>query len=79
MRGIGSTDLTKFARFRQTRPIVDAVDTCFQRCEPSRLTATITHADREGHGYTDPIPHDLGVGRDLAKPLPAEGPQRNRS
>ena len=50
-----------------------------QRREPTRLTATITYADRDGRRYTDVIAHDLEVYRDLAEPLTADIAHRRRS
>jgi hypothetical protein len=88
-RGLGGRkDLTELALFRsllflppgkRIRQLVDAADAYFQRHEPTRLTATITYADRDGRRYTDVIPHELEVYRDLAEPLSASGPERHRS
>jgi hypothetical protein len=88
-RGLGGRrDLTELAVFRsllflppgkRIRQLVDAADAYFQRREPTRLTATITYADRDGRRYTDVIPHDLEVYRDLAEALPADIAQRRRS
>ena len=88
-RGLGGRkDLTALALFRsllflppgkRIRQLVDTADAYFQRHEPTRLTATITYADRDGRRYTDVIPHDLEVYRDLAEPLPADTVQKRRS
>ena len=64
---------------KRIRQLVDSADAYFQREEPTRLTATITYADREGRRYTDVIPHDLEVYRDLAEPLSADIAGRRRS
>ncbi len=88
-RGLGGRkDLDRLALFRsllflppgkRIRQLVDSADAYFQREEPTRLTATVTYADRDGRRYTDVIPHDLEVYRDLAEPLPAAIASRRRS
>ena len=88
-RGLGGRrDLTALALFRsllflppgkRIRQLVDAAEAYFQRREPTRLTATVTYADRDGRRYSDVIPHDLEVYRDLAEPLPADLAPRRRS
>jgi hypothetical protein len=79
-RGLGGEkDLSALALFRsllflppgkQLTQLVDAADAYFARDEPTRLTATITYADRDGRRYSDVIPHDLTVYRDLAQAEP---------
>jgi hypothetical protein len=75
----GEKDLSTLALFRSLlflppgKPLtqlVDAVDAYFTREEPTRLTATISYADRDGRRYSDVIPHDLNVYRDLAQAEP---------
>lgn len=88
-RGLGGRrNLTELALFRsllflppgkRIRHLVDAADAYFQRGEPTRLTATISYADRNGRRYSDVIPHDLEVYRDLAEPLRPERPPQDRS
>lgn len=47
--------------------LVDTFDAYLQREEPTRLTATITYADRDGRQYRDVVPHDLNTYRSLAE------------
>ena len=74
----GNKDLSTLALFRsllflppgkRISQLVDHADAYFQREEPTRLTATITYTDRDGRRYSEVIPHDLDIYRDLA---PAE-------
>ena len=54
---------------------VDSIGAYFRRREPSRITATISYEDREGHKFKDVISHDLRIYRDLgftSKPLRSE-------
>jgi hypothetical protein len=79
-RGLGGrTDISTLAMFRsvpflapgkQLSQLVDVVHAYFQRDEPTRLTARVTYADREGRRYADEIPHDLGLYRELAEAMP---------
>lgn len=46
--------------------LVDHVGAYFARREPRRLEVTVTYADRDGRTYTDVMPHDLDIYRDLA-------------
>ena len=55
---------------KQITQLVDHADAYFQREEPTRLTATITYADRAGRRYSEVIPHDLDIYRDLAQAEP---------
>ena len=75
----GQKDIAGLALFRsllflppgkQITQLVDHVDAYFQREEPTRLTATITYADRAGRRYSEVIPHDLDIYRDLAQAEP---------
>jgi hypothetical protein len=50
--------------------LVDTAHAYFQRDEPTRLVATISYADRDGHRYSEAVPHDLTVYRDLTDVLP---------
>ena len=55
--------------------LVDSIGAYFRRREPSRITATISYEDREGHKFKDVISHDLRIYRDLgftSKPLRSE-------
>jgi hypothetical protein len=55
---------------RQFTQLVDPVAAYFQRDEPARLTATLTYKDRGGHRYSEEVPHDLAIYRDLAEAVP---------
>jgi hypothetical protein len=78
-RGLGGRkDVSALALFRSApflpprkriAQLVDALDAYFLRDEPTRLTATITYADREGRRYKETIPHDLEIYRDLTEAL----------
>lgn len=78
--GLGGTrDLSALALFRalpfippgkQFTQLVDPLAVYLQRGEPTRLIATITYTDRDGHGYSEIVPHDLEVYRDLAEAVP---------
>jgi len=78
--GLGGTkDISTLALFRslafmppgkQFTQLVDPVAAYFQRDEPARLTATLTYKDREGHRYSEEVPHDLAIYRDLAEAVP---------
>lgn len=80
LRGLGGRrDLATLALFRsllflppgkRISQLVDAADTWFRRETSTRLTATLTYTDRDGRRYTESVPHDLAVYRDLAEPLP---------
>lgn len=84
-RGLGGrTDCSALALFhalrflppgKRIRHLVDTAGAYFQRKEPLHLTATLTYADREGRQFTDVIPHNLEVYRDLAAPLYADTPR----
>ena len=74
----GRKDLSRLALFRsllflppgkQISQLVDHLDAYFQRDEPTRLTATITFADRHGNRYKEAVPHDLDIYRDRAEPM----------
>ena len=79
-RGLGGTrDLSALALFRalpfmppgkQFTQLVDPLAVYLQRGEPTRLTATITYTDRNRHGYSETVPHDLEIYRELAEALP---------
>lgn len=79
-RGLGGTrDVPALALFRalpfmppgkQFTHLVDPLAVYLQRGEPTRLTATITYTDRDGHGYSETVPHDLEVYRELAEAIP---------
>lgn len=79
-RGLGGTrDVPALALFRalpfmppgkQFTHLVDPLAVYLQRGEPTRLTATITFTDRDGHGYSEVVPHDLEVYRELAEAIP---------
>ncbi|MGE0464350.1 MAG: hypothetical protein AB7Q16_23530, partial [Vicinamibacterales bacterium] len=79
-RGLGGTrDISALALFRalpfmppgkQFTQLVDPLAVYLQRGEPTRLTATITYTGRDGHGYSETVPHDLEVYRELAEAIP---------
>ena len=79
-RGLGGRkDISTIALFKSLRfippgkqftQLVDHIDAYFRRKEPTRVTASITYADREGRRYTDTVPHDLEIYRDLDETLP---------
>jgi hypothetical protein len=50
--------------------LVDTAHAYFRRDEPTHLVATIRYADRDGHRYSEAIPHDLAVYRDLTDVVP---------
>jgi hypothetical protein len=71
----GRKDIAELALFRSLAfvppgkafvQLVDHVGAYFARQEPRRLEATVTYADRDGRTYTDVMPHDLDIYRDLA-------------
>jgi hypothetical protein len=74
----GRKDLSRLALFRsllflppgkQISQLIDHLDAYFQRDEPTRLTATIAYADRNGVRYKEIVPHDLEIYRDRAEPI----------
>jgi hypothetical protein len=79
-RGLGGRkDISCIALFRslqfippgkQFTQLVDHIDAYFRREEPTRITASITYADRDGRRYTEAVPHDLEIYRDLDETLP---------
>jgi hypothetical protein len=79
-RGLGGRkDISMITLFRslpfmppgkQFTQLVDHLDAYFRRDEPTRLTASMTYADREGRRYAEAVPHDLGIYRDLDETLP---------
>jgi hypothetical protein len=78
-RGLGGTrDVSTLAVFRSLpfmppgkafTHLVDPLANYLQRGEPTRLTATLTYTDREGHRYSETVPHDLDVYRELAEAI----------
>lgn len=79
-RGLGGRkEISSSALFRsllfmppakQFTQLVDPIGAYFRRDEPRRLTATITYTDREGRRYSEVVPHDLDIYRDLAETVP---------
>ena len=79
-RGLGGRkDISAITLFRslpfmppgkQFTQLVDHLDAYFRRDEPTRLTASMTYADREGRRYAEAVPHDLDIYRDLDETLP---------
>jgi len=79
-RGLGGRkDISSIALFRsllfmppgkQFTQLVDHIDAYFRREEPTRMTVSMTYADREGRRYAEVVPHDLDIYRDLDETLP---------
>ena len=55
---------------KQFTQLVDHIDAYFRRNEPTRMTVSMTYADREGRRYAEVVPHDLDIYRDLDETLP---------
>jgi hypothetical protein len=55
---------------KQFTQLVDHIDAYFRRQEPTRMTASMSYTDREGRRYTEVMPHDLDIYRDLDETLP---------
>lgn len=74
-RGLEGTkvisEMRLFARLEFLPPgkefsqFIDPVAVYLKRREPTRITVTITYADREGHRFEETIKHDLRVFADL--------------
>jgi hypothetical protein len=70
------TDLRLFRRVEFMPPgkefvqLVDRLDAYLRRREPTRLVATVTYRDRDGHRFEDVIPHDLRIYHDLGEHRP---------
>jgi hypothetical protein len=79
-RGLGGRkDISRIALFqsllfmppgKQFTQLVDHLDAYFRRDEPTRMTISMTYADREGRRYAEVVPHDLDIYRDLDEILP---------
>ncbi|MEZ5286230.1 MAG: hypothetical protein R2712_15760 [Vicinamibacterales bacterium] len=75
-RGLGGRkELVRLAMFREVpflapgkrlSQLVDTAHAFFARDEPRRITATVTFTDREKRRYTNVLPHDLDIYRELA-------------
>jgi hypothetical protein len=50
---------------RRITTFVDTSSAYFARCEPTDITATVTYTDAAGAEYTDTIPHDLAIYKDV--------------
>lgn len=76
-RGLGGAKrISALALFRRVEfmppgktftQLVDPLAVYLARREPTRLSATITYRDREGHRFEDTITHDLRIYRDLGE------------
>ena len=79
-RGLGGRkDISTLALFRSLRfippgkqftQLVDHLDAYFRREEPTRMTASLSYADRDGRRYSEAVPHNLDIYRDLDEILP---------